>query len=177
MKKKRTILIIGGARSGKSRCALKLARAFKSKTLLATLEPKDKEMRARIQRHRQARGPGWRVVEEPLKLKQALEAALSESAAVVVDCITLWLSNLLLSGMSDDAIFSQAKNLCKLLNNPGAVVVLVSNEVGQGIVPAEPLARRYRDLLGEVNKMLAGVCSEVYLMVAGIPMVIKREQG
>lgn len=173
MRKKRAILIIGGARSGKSRCALELTRGFKAKTLLATLEPKDREMKARIRNHRLARGPGWKVIEEPLKLAQALESALLESEAVVVDCITLWLTNLLLAGKKENDILQELEKICRLVARPPCLVVMVSNEVGMGIVPAHKLTRRFRDLQGQANQMLASRCREVILMQAGIPLWLK----
>jgi len=172
-----SILVLGGARSGKSAYALELARNFSRKTLIATLEPKDEEMARRIAIHQRARGPGWNLMEEPIDLSRALKRALKESQVVVIDCVTLWLSNLLLSGKKEKEIISELEKLCHLAAKSTAMVVLVSNEVGQGIVPADPLTRRFRDLQGQANQLLARSVAEVYLLVAGIPVKIKGGKG
>ncbi len=171
------ILVLGGARSGKSRYALELASGFSRKTLIATLEPKDEEMAQRIASHRRARGADWRVMEEPLKLNRALRQAEKNSRVIVVDCLTLWLSNLLLAGKKESEIILELEKLCQIISRPGVAIILVSNEVGQGIVPADPLTRRFRDLQGRANQMLANVADQVYLLVAGIPVRIKGDKG
>jgi len=172
----KSVLIIGGARSGKSRFALSLAEPFSLRTMIATLEPKDEEMKARIKMHQRQRGKGWHLIEEPVKLAEALKRAVAKSDCVVVDCITLWLSNLLLSGKCDDEITAELKKLCKILSKPKASVIVVSNEVGQGIVPADPVTRLFRDLQGQANQMLAAAAGEAYLMAAGIALKIKGEK-
>lgn len=176
MNKIKSVLILGGARSGKSRQALLLAKPFSRKTMVATLEPKDEEMKARIKKHQRERGRGWKVIEEPIDLAGAVERALKSSDCVVVDCLTLWLSNLILAGKSDSEIEAELKKLCKILSKPKATVVLVSNEVGQGIVPADPLTRRFRDLQGRANQMLAQGADAFYLMAAGIALKIKGKK-
>jgi adenosyl cobinamide kinase/adenosyl cobinamide phosphate guanylyltransferase len=171
----KSVLIIGGARSGKSRFALTLAEPYSNKTLVATLEPKDEEMKARIKKHQRQRGKDWKVIEEPVRLAEAVRRAVAKSDCVVVDCITLWLSNLLLAGKTESEIGAEIKKLCKTVTRPKALVVVVSNEVGQGIVPADPLTRQFRDLQGKANQMLAAKTGEVYLMAAGIALKIKGQ--
>ncbi|WP_198665552.1 cobyric acid synthase [Thermus sediminis] len=156
------VLVLGGARSGKSRFAQRLAGPFA--TLIATAEARDEEMAARIARHRAERPPTWETLEEPLDLVGALERARHPTA--VVDCLTLWVANLLERGLDP---LAEARRFLQAARESGKRVILVSNEVGLGIVPENPLARRYRDLLGEVNALLAQE-AEVYLMVAGRPL-------
>jgi len=173
MAKPKAILILGGARSGKSRFALKLLNPVSKKVLIATLEPKDEEIKARIEAHKRERGSDWTLIEEPLNLFSALKQAQKEYQGIAVDCITLWLSNLLCSGRKDEEIIQEVEKVCSLLAELKSQVVLVSNEVGSGIVPIEHLARRFQDLQGKANQMLAQVCQEVYFMIAGIPLKIK----
>ncbi|WP_105317491.1 cobyric acid synthase [Thermus tenuipuniceus] len=154
------ILLLGGARSGKSRYAQRLAGPLA--TLIATAEAKDEEMAERIARHRAERPPTWETLEEPVDLTRALFQALHPT--VVVDCLTLWVANLLERGLDP---LEAAKGFLKAIPQSGKRIIAVSNEVGMGIVPAHPLARRYRDLLGEVNALFAQEAEEVYLMVAG----------
>ena len=171
--KRKSILILGGARSGKSKFAIELASAISPKTFIATLEPKDEEMRQRVEEHKKQRGKEWGLIEEPIQLVQALKKALLEEGAVVVDCITLWISNLLLEDKSEKEILKLAKELADVITKADSLLILVSNEVGAGIVPEYPLSRKFRDLLGEVNQILASACDDVYLMVAGIPVLVK----
>jgi adenosylcobyric acid synthase len=156
------VLVLGGARSGKSRFAQKLAGPFA--TLIATAEARDEEMAERIRRHQEERPPTWETLEEPLDLVGALGRA--RHPTVVVDCLTLWVANLLERGLDPVA---EALGLLEAIRSAQKRVILVSNEVGMGIVPTNPLARRYRDLLGAVNALLARE-AEVYLMVAGRPL-------
>ena len=172
----KSVLIIGGARSGKSRFALSLAERFSLRTMIATLEPKDEEMKYRIKVHKRQRGKGWRVIEEPVMPAQALKRALAKSDCVLVDCITLWITNLLLSGKGEREIIAELEKLCKIISRPRAFVIVVSNEVGLGIVPADPVTRLFRDLQGKANQMLAASAKEVYLMTAGIALKIKGEK-
>uniref|UniRef100_A0A7V4A059 Cobyric acid synthase n=2 Tax=Thermus tengchongensis TaxID=1214928 RepID=A0A7V4A059_9DEIN len=154
------VLLLGGARSGKSRRAQELAGPFA--TLIATAEARDDEMAERIARHRAERPPTWETLEEPVDLAGALLEA--RHPTVVVDCLTLWVANLLERSL--DPIW-EAKRFLEAIPRSGKRVIAVSNEVGMGIVPAHPLARRYRDILGEVNVLFAQAAEEVYLMVAG----------
>ena len=160
-------VLLGGARSGKSALAQRLAARWDGPvTVLVTGEAKDGEMAARIARHRAARPPGWATVEEPLELEAAL-AAVPAGACVVVDCLTLWVANLLEQGLPDGRLQERARAAAGLAAARAAPTVAVSNEVGAGIVPAEPLARRYRDLLGQVNAAWVAAADQALLLVAG----------
>jgi len=169
------VLVTGGGRSGKSEYALRLAEAHANKVFIATAESKDPEMAERIERHKLRRGQGWRTVEEPLDLVAALAEWKSGAEAVVIDCLTLWLSNLLLRGDSPESILNQVQALAQEVEKSSADLVMVTNEVGSGIVPENELARRFRELAGLVNQRLGKVCGRVVLMVAGIPLCIKEE--
>ena len=166
-----SILIVGGARSGKSHRALELARDMApDRVFIATAEPSDAEMAERIERHRVDRGPGFSTVEAPLKLVEALATAASPDRVLVVDCLTLWLSNLMHYGRDVDATMAA---LTRFLARPPGPVILVSNEVGTGLVPGTPLGREFRDAQGSLNQAVAAVCQRVEFMVAGLPMVLK----
>jgi len=161
--------VLGGARSGKSRYAEGLITALPPPWVyVATGEALDAEMGGRIAAHRARRGDGWTTVEAP----RALAAALSEHAAapVLVDCLTLWLSNLM---MADAAVDDEIERLLEALTKVPGPVVLVANEVGSGIVPDNALARRFRDLQGSLNQRIAAVADRVVLMVAGLPLILK----
>ncbi|HSJ28577.1 MAG TPA: bifunctional adenosylcobinamide kinase/adenosylcobinamide-phosphate guanylyltransferase [Acidimicrobiia bacterium] len=156
--------LTGGARSGKSAAAVRRASTAPAVTFVAPAEARDEEMRTRIGRHRAERPSEWSTVEEPMELAQAVRAA-DPAAFLVVDCLTLWLANIL--HWDDDRIAAATDELVTaLLDRPGDAVV-VSNEVGDGIVPIDPLTRRYRDLLGGTNTTLAAAADEAYLVVAG----------
>jgi adenosylcobinamide kinase/adenosylcobinamide-phosphate guanylyltransferase len=160
-------VLLGGARSGKSALAQRLAGGWGGPvTVVATGQARDAEMAERIARHRAARPPGWRTVEEPLELEAALAAAGGD-ACVVVDCLTLWVSNLLEGGLADEEVDARARTAAAAAAARFAPTVAVSNEVGSGIVPADPLSRRYRDLLGQVNAVWAAAADRVLLLVAG----------
>ena len=161
-------LLLGGAASGKSRTATALAVSSGSPvTLLVTAEALDEEMARRIARHREERPMGWTVVEEPLALTDAIERA-AEGDVLIVDCLTLWVSNLLADeAMTDEDVLARAAATAKAAAVRRAAAIVVSNEVGAGIVPANSLARRYRDLLGRVNAVFAQEAATVALMVAG----------
>lgn len=159
------ILLLGGARSGKSATAVRLAAASgRPVTFVATAEAGDGEMAVRIDRHRADRPAEWQTAEAPLELRQAV-AATAGDRFLVVDCLTLWISNLMACGRTPIEVSEEGRAAAALLRGRQAVVV--SNEVGLGIVPANELARRYRDLLGEVNAVFAGVAARTLLMVAG----------
>ena len=158
--------VLGGARSGKSAYAEALVTAYPPPwTYLATAQAFDAEMRARIDAHRAARVPGWSTVEAPVKLAEALR----EPGPMLVDCLTLWLSNLMLGEHDIDAATA---SLLKLLDRPHPTV-LVSNEVGLGIVPDNALARAFRDAAGRLHQAVAARADRVVFMVAGLPMVLK----
>jgi adenosyl cobinamide kinase/adenosyl cobinamide phosphate guanylyltransferase len=161
------VLLLGGARSGKSRLALSLAEGAEAPvTFVATAEALDDEMRERIERHREERPAGWRTDEEPLELAAAL-GRVPPARTAVVDCLSLWVSNLLGRGDDADAVRAAALRAAAAAAGRTALTVAVSNEVGLGIVPATPLGRAYRDLLGEVNRIWADAADETYLVVAG----------
>jgi adenosylcobinamide kinase/adenosylcobinamide-phosphate guanylyltransferase len=167
----RATLILGGARSGKSRLAQRLANLVAGpKILIATAEAKDAEMAARIAAHRRERGPEWRTVEEPLLLATALDEAAPAGRPVVVDCLTLWLSNLMLAeiGIEPAVVALEAA----LSRAPGPVI-LVSNEVGLGIVPENALARAFRDEAGRLNQRMAAASEAVYFLAAGLALTLK----
>lgn len=164
-------LVLGGARSGKSGHAEGLVRALPQPWIyLATAEPGDGEMAERIRRHRLDRGPGWTTVEEPLDLPGALRAHAVGGTAVLVDCLTLWLSNLMMAGRDVEAATA---DLLAALDETAGTVVLVSNEVGQGIVPDNALARAFRDHAGRMNQTVAARADRVLFVVAGLPMTLK----
>jgi adenosylcobinamide kinase / adenosylcobinamide-phosphate guanylyltransferase len=160
-------VLLGGARSGKSALAQRLAGRWDGPVaVVATGQAGDAEMAERIARHRAARPAGWATVEEPLELAAALAAA-SGDTFVVVDCLTLWVSNLLEQGLDDAEVEARARAAAATAAARAAPTVAVSNEVGSGIVPADPLSRRYRDLLGQVNAVWAVAADHALLLVAG----------
>ena len=164
------MLVLGGARSGKSRHAEALVTAFPPPWLyIATGEPRDNEMAARIAEHRARRGGEWQTIEAPRDLAAAL-AAGPVGAAVLVDCLTLWLSNVMLAGADVHAEIARLEHALAERSGP---MVVVANEVGLGIVPENALARRFRDTAGRLNQRLAALADGVVLLVAGIPMKVK----
>ncbi len=165
-------LVLGGARSGKSRYAERLATAMPRPWLyIATAEALDDEMRARIADHRQRRGEGWETLEVPLDLAEAVARAGGRYGVILIDCLTLWLSNLLLAG--HDPVAERGK-LIQALKEAESPVIAVSNEVGLGIVPENALARRFRDEQGRLNMEVAAVADRVVLMAAGLPLKLKE---
>lgn len=168
----KTILVTGGARSGKSAIAENLAcAAGPARVYIATAEPRDSEMAARIAAHRARRGEGWTTHEEPLDLAGALSATDGQGPRLV-DCLTLWLSNLMLA---ERDWTRAAEAVIALLPTQSDPIIFVTNEVGAGIVPENALARAYRDAAGLLNQRLAAAADEVYLAVAGIPLRIKPQ--
>ncbi len=163
-------LVLGGARSGKTARALHLVKPYAPRTYIATGEARDEEMRARIARHRADRGPGFLTVEEPLDIVSALKHADGRGAGVVVDCLTLWLSNLMERGQSPE---DETRKLVNCFRALQATVVLISNEVGSGIVPENALARAFRDEQGRLNQTVAAAADRAELVVAGLPLHLK----
>jgi adenosylcobinamide kinase / adenosylcobinamide-phosphate guanylyltransferase len=162
-------LVLGGAHSGKSRHAESPITALPPPwTYIATAEAGDEEMAARIEAHRARRGADWRTFEAPRDLAAALAAC--GNMPVLIDCLTLWLSNLMLAEADIDA---EVGRLEQALAAAAAAVVLVANEVGSGIVPEYPLGRRFRDLQGSLNQRMAAGADRVVLMVAGLPLMLK----
>jgi adenosylcobinamide kinase / adenosylcobinamide-phosphate guanylyltransferase len=163
--------VLGGARSGKSRYAEALVMACAAPWIyLATAEAHDSEMSARIAEHRQRRDERWRTVEAPLDLPGAIAAHGHEGQAVLIDCLTLWLSNVMLAGQDSVA---ELKRLITALGHVGGPVVVVSNEVGLGIVPDNALAREFRDAQGRVNMQVAAIADRAVLIAAGLPLILK----
>jgi adenosylcobinamide kinase / adenosylcobinamide-phosphate guanylyltransferase len=168
-----SLFIVGGARSGKSRFALAGLAPRARVTFVATAEAGDEDMAARITRHQAERSRHWTTLEVPHDLVPGVAAALRGADAVVVDCLTLWVSNLLLRGDGDESILKAADALAALVAAPAADLRLVSNEVGSGVHPATADGLRFRDLLGLVNQRVAAAAHRVVLLVAGLPLVLK----
>lgn len=168
---KRSVLVLGGGRSGKSAYGEKLViQSGLAPVYIATAEARDEEMCQRIAEHQARRGVGWRTVEAPEKLEYALAAEAGEDKAVLVDCLTLWLSNIM---ESSDDIDLRCQALCDTVSRLPGLVVLVSNEVGLGLVPETPLGRRFRDAQGWLNQAVAAVADRVVFMAAGLPLALK----
>jgi len=167
-----TTLVLGGARSGKSAFAEKLiGDSGLARIYLATAAAGDDEMKARIAHHRVQRGEGWTTIEEPLALVDALTREAIHGRVVLVDCLTLWLSNLMLAERDPDI---EARRLMRFLGVAKYPVVLVSNEVGLGLVPDTPLGRRFRDAQGRLNQIVAACVPNVVFIAAGLPLWLKR---
>ena len=168
------ILVLGGARAGKSTFAMRLANEYAgegSVTFIATAQALDDDMAQRIARHREERPAHWSTIEEPYHLDSALITA-PDSSVVLIDCLTLFVSNWLLR--SDDQTLPEiSKRFLATVSCQTRTVICVSNEVGLGIVPETPLGRTFRDLLGRVNQQFAAAADEVYLLVAGLPLRLK----
>ncbi|MDP2928019.1 MAG: bifunctional adenosylcobinamide kinase/adenosylcobinamide-phosphate guanylyltransferase [Candidatus Omnitrophota bacterium] len=173
---KRLILILGGARSGKSSYAMNLAKSTgKRIVFIATCIPGDSEMKHRIKLHKKSRPRTWRVIEEGIHIDSALREVKAGYDAVLIDCVGLFISNLMAVESSDKKIEEKVRSVIDAIKKSACEVIVVSNEVGMGIVPDNPLARRFRDLLGRVNQMIAQSADKVIMMYAGIPMVMKGE--
>jgi adenosylcobinamide kinase/adenosylcobinamide-phosphate guanylyltransferase len=166
-------LVLGGARSGKSRQAQALARGHRRVALVATAEALDADMAERIARHQAERPSDWLTLESPLDPVGACRRLVGSVDLAVVDCLTLWVSNCFLGGRDADAILAAADDLSALCRERVLSLVVVSNEVGEGVHPATRDGRRFRDLLGLVNQRVAAAADRVTLMIAGIPLVVK----
>lgn len=175
------IFITGGARSGKSAFALKEASMISGKKVyLATAHALDDEMRQRIEEHRRKRGDEWITYEEPLKIDDVIKKIEGKYSVIVIDCLTLWLSNLMYSNLN---IKEEIESLVDVLKNSelrslrkqglNSELVIISNEVGMGIVPENELARKFRDFAGTMNQKIAEISDEVYMVVTGLPIKIK----
>ncbi len=168
------ILVLGGCRSGKSSHALQLAAGTGRQMLfVATCVPHDDEMQARVDRHRRERSDAWTTLEVPVHLTDTILTHGSAADVILVDCLTLWLSNLLMQTQDVQQIRRRIDGLAAAVKSAPCAVVLVSNEVGAGIVPENRLARLYRDLAGWTNQAMAAACNRVVWTVAGIPVTIK----
>jgi adenosylcobinamide kinase/adenosylcobinamide-phosphate guanylyltransferase len=167
-------LIIGGARSGKSRYAQKLAAGFERVTLIATARAVDPEMRRKIARHRSERPASWETVEAPLNLESAIRSRRTKADMLIIDCVTLYLANLMRARKgARNSILDDLEQLCRALRIAKSSIIIVSNEVGCGIVPAFRSGRLYRDLLGQLNQQIAAMADRVIFMVAGVPLTVK----
>jgi adenosylcobinamide kinase/adenosylcobinamide-phosphate guanylyltransferase len=172
------ILITGGARSGKSAHALALTEGFARRVFIATAEAFDGEMRERIARHQAERGAAWDTIEAPYDLASAIAGVNDPSAAVVVDRLTVWLGNLLHTNSElsdDDPSFERVADAIR--DSQAARIILVTNEVGMGIVPENALARRFRDLAGRLNQRIAALAGRIMLAVCGQAITIKHEES
>lgn len=172
----RTIqFVIGGEKSGKSLFALKLGEAIGGeRAYVATATPVDEEMEKRIKRHKLDRGPSWITFEESVKVGELIENIGGKFDVILIDCLTIWVSNLIYHRLNVEA---ELKRLILALERKESNFIVVSNEVGMGIVPENPLGREFRTLMGEVNQSFAKISDTVYLMVAGIPLKIKGNLG
>lgn len=174
----RITFIIGGARSGKSAYALSLARKCGGGVVfVATAEGKDAAMRRRISRHRKERPVHWNTIEEPCEVARALSRVSRAASCVIIDCLTFLVSNLMLSGRGSRMIEKEVKNILSALKKMDARGIIVSNEVGMGIVPGNERARRFRDIAGVINQVTAAQAHEVIFMASGIPWMIKKGDG
>ena len=168
--------VLGGVRSGKSRFAQQLATRSAKVIFIATAKPSDEEMRMRIERHRQTRPHQWETREVPLDLDAAISDLHDRDQLAIIDCLTVYLANVMSKVASDEALIQEYVNrLCGALKQTKSSVILVSNEVGSGVHPPTELGRRYCDLLGELNQRVAALADNVVLMVAGVPLVIKGQ--
>jgi 5,6-dimethylbenzimidazole synthase len=169
----KTVLVTGGSRSGKSRHALQLANNSKSKIFIATAEPLDEEMSERITKHQNERGKEWTTIEESLDPASIVKEKGTQSGHIVLDCVTLWLSNMIMKNMTRQTILDRINEFIRECKNCTSDVIVITNELGSGIVPMEPSARSFRDIAGEANQILASEFEEVVNMVSGIPVTIK----
>lgn len=165
-------LVLGGARSGKSSYAQELALRFKHVTFIATALPIDSEMQRKIDAHRSERPASWKTIEAPIELAEAIRSESKSGAALLVDCLTVHVGNLMHEKQQFD-YGDHFRELCAEIEAAQSPVIAVSNEVGSGIVPTFPSGRQFRDLLGQLNRQVAVAADTVVLMVAGIPMTIK----
>jgi len=168
-------LILGGCRSGKSSHALALANQVPGdrKIFMATSVPTDGEMTERVEKHIQERGDSWQTAEIPVDIPEKIELLAPDVDVILVDCLTLWVSNLMFNDFNSQKIFEKTELLTQVLKKTACPVIMVSNEVGSGIVPENALARKFRDMAGFVNQKVAAASDRVTLVVAGIPMGIK----
>jgi len=168
------IYVTGGARSGKSGYAQQLTEACAGELLyVATATAGDREMAERIARHQQRRGTRWETLEEPYEVLERLPGAAAGKNGILFDCVTLWLTNLMLRGDDDATILAAVEQIPELASRLSGTLVLVSNEIGSGIVPENGLARRFRDLAGHANQRLAEASDQAWVVISGIPLQLK----
>lgn len=168
------ILVTGGVRSGKSSYAQHLAKSLGEKVIyIATAEALDTDMKERIRLHKKSRNKDWVTVEEPRDVLGAIKKMSARKRVILLDCLTLFISNLIFKGLGDKAVYGEIKAILKALTQKAGTSIIVTNEVGSGIVPDTKLGRRFRDLQGKVNQIVSGEADRVYLLVSGIPLKIK----
>ncbi len=171
--KNKIILLTGGGRSGKSSYALEITDLYDRKVFIATAEAFDDEMAERISRHQKERGNRFKTIEESIHLADALATVSADTQVVVIDCITVWLGNLMHHLGVDEKNCAPVDCFLKVLASPPCDVVIVSNEVGMGLIPADAMSRSYRDLAGSVNQKIAAVADEAFMVVSGMPLKLK----
>ena len=181
-----TTLVVGGCKSGKSRYALNLAEKIAAsaspagespaarKIFVATSVPTDSEMKERVIAHKKERGENWLTIEEPIFLPEVIEEYSKQADVILIDCLTLWISNLLYKDYNKEKIFKCIQEFVKSIKNADCPIILVSNEVGSGIVPENKLARQFRDIAGITNQEVAAAVTNVVWTIAGIPVNIKE---
>jgi adenosylcobinamide kinase/adenosylcobinamide-phosphate guanylyltransferase len=168
------LLVTGGTRSGKSRYAVERARAWGERVLyVATCQPADAEMRERVRRHRAERPPSWLTLEPELEVCQAIQQHGRDVDGILLDCLTLYVSHLLMAGADEHDVARRVEELCRTLRALPPPAAIVTNEVGWGVVPETPLGRRFRDAAGRANQVAAGQAQEVVLLVCGLPLLVK----
>jgi adenosylcobinamide kinase / adenosylcobinamide-phosphate guanylyltransferase len=171
-------LVLGGVRSGKSRYAQTLASRYRRVTFLATARPSDREMRERIAMHRRDRPASWKTVEAPIDLHETITAESLKADLVLVDCLTLFVANAMTRHpRKPGSVRLATQQVCQAIRSSRASVIVVSNEVGSGIVPIYRSGRIYRDLLGQMNQEIAKIADRVVLMIAGIPLTVKGRRS
>lgn len=167
------ILVLGGARSGKSAYALTLAKKYKKVAFIATCQGLDKEMRGRIRLHKEARPKNWKTFEKTKDLAPLLINIGNSFDCIIIDCLTLLVSNLILAGYKEEKILKKIKELLDSIKKNKTKVIMVSNEAGLGIVPAKKIGRDFRDIAGRVNQIVAAEADNVFFTVSGIPLKLK----
>jgi len=170
------ILILGGARSGKSAYAAALAKKYKKVAFIATGQGLDKEMKERIRLHKKARPKNWMTFEEPKDPVRLVADAGDSFDCIIIDCLTLLVSNLILSGFNEKNILDKMSALLEAVKKIKAKVIIVSNEVGLGLVPVNKLGRNFRDIAGKVNQAVAAEADTVFFTVSGIPLKLKGDK-
>jgi len=171
----KSTLVIGGCKSGKSSYALRLADQMEKtpKIFVATCIPCDQEMQTRVDNHQKERGQAWQTIEAPLNVPEVLSREAAKAGIILIDCLTLWISNLLMQNEDGKWIKQKGDQLVASIQNSACPVILVTNEVGLGIVPDNRLARLFRDAAGVINQTIAAACKRVVMTVAGIPVMLK----
>lgn len=175
---KQCIFLLGGARSGKSHYAQELAGKLGNKVLfVATAEPLDDEMQTRIDKHKRSRPKSWRTIEAPVDIGRHIERQINNAEVIIIDCLTLLSSNILADSSgyleAEEYVLNEITQLIACMDRLDASFIIISNEVGMGLVPENKLGRIYRDILGKINQLVARYATEVYFMAAGIPIKIK----